>query len=73
MINNSVASRRKDAKLNENNRKAYKLASLLMAQGKTYTEISRELNENGYRTPTGKQWQTIQVQRLTKLYDEVSC
>ena len=73
MINNSVASRRKDAQLNENNRKAYKLASLLMAQGKTYTEISRELNENGYRTPTGKQWQTIQVQRLTKLYDEVSC
>ena len=70
---NSIASRRKDAQLNENNRKAYKLASLLMAQGKTYTEISRELNENGYRTPTGKQWQTIQVQRLTKLYDEVSC
>lgn len=70
---NSIASRRKDAQLNENNRKAYKLASLLMAQGKTITEVSRELNENGYRTPTGKQWQTIQVQRLTKLYDEVSC
>ena len=65
---NSIASRRKDAQLNENNRKAYKLASLLMAQGKTYTEISRELNENGYKTSTGKTWQTIQVQRLMSLY-----
>ena len=70
---NSIASRRKDAQLNENNRKAYKLASLLMAQGKTYTEISRELNENGYKTSTGKMWQTIQVQRLIKLYDEERC
>ena len=68
MISNSVASRRKDAQLNENNRKAYKLASLLMAQGKTVTEVSRELNENGYKTPTGKMWQAIQVQRLLALY-----
>ena len=68
MISNSIASRRKDAQLNENNRKAYKLASLLMAQGKTVTEVSRELNENGYKTPNGKQWQTIQVQRLMALY-----
>ncbi len=65
---NSIASRRKDAQLNENNRKAYKLASLLMAQGKTVTEVSRELNENGYKTSTGKTWQTIQVQRLMALY-----
>lgn len=65
---NSIASRRKDAQLNENNRKAYKLATLLLAQGKTMTEVSRELNENGYKTPTGKQWQTVQVQRLMALY-----
>lgn len=65
---NSIASRRKDAQLNENNRKAYKLASLLVAQGKTITEISRELNENGYKTSTGKTWQAIQVQRLMTLY-----
>ena len=68
MRTNSIASRRKDAQLNENNRKAYKLSTLLIAQGRTMTEISRELNENGYKTPTGKQWQTIQVQRLIKLY-----
>ena len=66
---NSIASRRKDAKLNENNRKAHKLASLLVAQGKTITEVSRELNENGYKTPNGKLWQTVQVQRLMALYD----
>ena len=68
MRTNSIASRRKDAQLNENNRKAYKLSTLLIAQGRTMTEISRELNENGYKTPTGKQWQTVQVQRLIKLY-----
>ena len=65
---NSIASRRKDAQLNENNRKAYKLATLLVVQGKTMTEVSRELNENGYKTSTGKMWQTIQVQRLMALY-----
>lgn len=65
---NSINTRRTDAQLNENNRKAYKLASLLLEQNKTYTEISRELNENGYKTPSGKQWQTIQVQRLIALY-----
>lgn len=65
---NSITTRRTDAQLNENNRKAYKLASLLLEQDKTYTEISRELNENGYKTPYGKQWQTIQVQRLISLY-----
>lgn len=65
---NSIASRRKDAQLNENNRKAFKLASLLVAQSKTITEVSRELNDNGYKTPTGKQWQTVQVQRLMALY-----
>lgn len=67
---NSIASRRNDAQLNENNRKAYKLASLLIAQGKTITEVSRELNENGYKTSTGKVWQTVQVQRLMLLYEK---
>ena len=67
---NSITSRRKDAQLNENNRKAYKLASLLLAQGKTITEVSRELNDNGYKTPNGKLWQTVQVQRLMLLYEK---
>lgn len=68
---NSINTRRSDAQLNENNRKAYKLASLLLEQDKSYTEISRELNENGYKTPSGKQWQTVQVQRLIALYKEI--
>ena len=65
---NSIATRRCDAQLNENNRKAYKLVSLLRTMGKTPTEIARELNESGYKTSSGKQWQTIQVQRLIALY-----
>ena len=66
---NSIATRRADAQLNENNRKAYKLVSLLREMGKTYTEICRELNDNGYKTSAGKKWQIVQVQRLIKLYE----
>ena len=65
---NSIASRKQDAQLNENNRKAYKLVSLLREQGKSFAAISRELNEGGYKTSNGKQWQIIQVQRLIALY-----
>ena len=65
---NSIVSRRQDAQLNDNNRKAYKLACLLKEQGKSNTEISRELNDAGYLTSRGKQWQSVQVQRLIALY-----
>lgn len=65
---NSINTRRTDAKLNENNRKAYKLVSLLIEQGKSFAEISRELNDSGYKTSNGKQWQIVQVQRLMALY-----
>jgi DNA invertase Pin-like site-specific DNA recombinase len=68
MRTNSIASRRKDAQLNENNRKAYKLAQSLMMQHKTHTEIAKELNDGGYKTSNGKQWHTIQVKRLIALY-----
>lgn len=67
---NSIASRKQDARLNENNRKAYKLVNLLRTQGRTYAEIVRELNDGGYKTVNGKTWQIVQVQRLLKLYNE---
>ena len=67
---NSIASRKQDAQLNENNRKAYKLVSLLREQGKSFAEIARELNESGYKTSNGKQWQIVQVQRLMALYQQ---
>lgn len=66
---NSIASRKRDAQLNENNRKAYKLVILLRERGKSFAEISRELNNSCYKTSNGKQWQTIQVQRLIALYN----
>ena len=68
MRTNSITSRKQDAQLNENNRKAYKLVCLLREQGKLYAEIARELNESGYKTSNGKQWQIVQVQRLIALY-----
>ena len=64
----SIESRRNDARLNENNRKAYKLVVSLMAQDKSYSEIVNELNDGGYKTVNGKQWHTVQVKRLIKLY-----
>lgn len=67
---NSIASRRKDAQLNENNRKAYKLVSILRGQSKSFAEIARELNESGYKTANGKQWHIVQVQRLITLYEQ---
>ncbi len=65
---NSIASRRMDAQMNDNNRKAYKLVCLLREQGRSFAEIARELNESGYKTANGKEWQTVQVQRLMALY-----
>lgn len=64
----SIESRRNDARLNENNRKAYKLVVSLMAQDKSYSEIVNELNDGGYKTVNGKQWHTVQVKRLIKIY-----
>lgn len=69
MRESSIASRKQDARLNDNNRKAYKLTMFLRQQDKTFAEIARELNDGGYVTSTGKQWQTIQVQRLIGLYE----
>ena len=66
---NSIATRRSDAQLNENNRKAHKLVCLLRDMGKTPTEIARELNESGYKTSSSKQFHTIQVQRLIALFE----
>ncbi len=68
MRTNSIASRKQDAQLNENNRKAHKLVGLLREQGKSFAEIARELNDGGYQTSNGKQWQIVQVQRLIALY-----
>lgn len=65
---NSIASRRKDAQLNDNNRKAYKLVLSLKAQNLTFSDIVNELNDGGYKTANGKQWHTVQVKRLIALY-----
>lgn len=67
---NSIASRRNDARLNENNRKAYKLVVSLLVQDKSYAEIVNELNDGGYKTANGKRWHTVQVQRLIALYQD---
>jgi len=68
MREKSIRSRRNDARLNENNRKAYKLVMSLLAQNRSFANIVEELNDGGYQTSNGKEWHTVQVQRLIALY-----
>jgi DNA invertase Pin-like site-specific DNA recombinase len=69
MIANSIASRKQEARLNENNLKAYNEFKLIREQGKNFSEIAREFNKKGVLTSRGKQWQATQVKRLVKLYN----
>ena len=57
------------AKENENNKKAFAFASSLKSQGFSYNKIANILNQNGFKTSKGKQFQSVQVIRLFKLYD----
>ncbi|RSK23963.1 recombinase family protein [Hymenobacter metallilatus] len=56
--------RQQNARTNQANRQAARLASLLQAQGHTLQQIAHELNESGYRTRRGKAFFPMSVQRL---------
>lgn len=55
---------REKAASNENNRRAAALISLYRQQGKTWSDIASMLNNAGFRTAKGKQFQVVQVQRI---------
>lgn len=62
----SIASRRTKALNNINNRKAFSVVELM--QGETLRRVASYLNDNGFRTSTGKEFSPIQVSNLKKLY-----
>lgn len=64
----AAVARTTNAKDNENNRRAYKLATALKAAGHTLRGIANELNEGGFKTARGKEFTAIQVSRLLELY-----
>lgn len=55
---------REKAASNENNRRAAELITLYRQQGLTWSDIASTLNESGFRTARGKQFQAVQVQRI---------
>ncbi len=61
-----LETRKQNALENENNRKAAALIISMKQVGKTFAQITRELNELGFKTRTGKDFQQNQVQLLYK-------
>ena len=51
---------------NENSRRAAVVVDMLKASGKTLTQIADQLNRAGFRTPRGREFHPMQVQRLFK-------
>lgn len=62
----AAASNRHRALTNENNRKATELISALLAANLSYLAIARRLNQAGFRTARGCDFQPTQVMRLAK-------
>lgn len=63
---NSIETRKHLAMSNENWKRAAAYAKSRRAANATYREIASELNENGYQTRTGKQFEATTVMRLVQ-------
>ncbi|GAB3225855.1 recombinase family protein [Spirosoma arcticum] len=59
-----VAGNVRKAQLNENNRRAASMIRMMLKAGRNYTEIAGELNQAGFRTARGCEFQPTQVLRL---------
>jgi DNA invertase Pin-like site-specific DNA recombinase len=60
----AVTAIKEKAETNQNNKRAAAFIKALKAQGLSYAVIADQLNENGYKTSTGKEFNPIQAQRL---------
>lgn len=56
---------------NENNKRSMELISLYKSQGLTLEKIANKLNDNGFKTSTGKQFHKTTVSRLHKRFLEL--
>jgi DNA invertase Pin-like site-specific DNA recombinase len=65
-IAKSLTIRQENARTNQQNQQAARLAGLLHAQGHKLQQIAKELNDGGYRTRRGKLFFSMSVQRLLK-------
>jgi DNA invertase Pin-like site-specific DNA recombinase len=65
-IAKSLNIRQENARINQQNQQATRLAELLYAQGHKLQQIAQELNDGGYRTRRGQLFFPMSVQRLLK-------
>ncbi len=59
-----VAANVRRAAENENNRRASSMIAMMRQAGRNYVQIAAELNQAGFRTSRGGQFQATQVMRL---------
>jgi DNA invertase Pin-like site-specific DNA recombinase len=64
VITQGQQAMQRNAREHQANRQAAQLAELLRARGQTLWQIAAKLNEAGYRTRRGKEFQATTVQRL---------
>ncbi|MFQ9317269.1 recombinase family protein [Dysgonomonas mossii] len=69
---NSLMVRQANAYNDENSRKAGALIVSMRGQGKTFYQITKELNKLGFKTRKGKMFQQNQVQILFNRYSELT-
>ena len=65
-ISSSVKTRKNKATNNENNIKASAFIRSLRSNGITWSNVLKQLNENGFRASRGGEFNLIQAQRLCK-------
>ncbi len=66
-----TATVQKIARQNINSRQAMAQIRHLIANGDNYTQIARQLNQDGFRAPRGGQYSAMQVKRLCDRIDEL--
>lgn len=67
-VQKGLAVRQQNAREHENNRRAAAFARSLRGTGESWSGIAATLNEHGFRTRRGKQFQAVQVQRIIELF-----
>ena len=68
---NVIVQRTRNAREDTNNRRAAAMARSLRQLGSTWAEITRQLNEFGFRTRRGTLFQIVQVQRVVRLFEGI--
>ncbi len=64
------AAKTKKARNNPNNLRALTVVDLMFSMDKSYSEMARHLNDNGFRSSRGAEWDATKVKNLLRLYNK---